>query len=125
VVSSGEAGLKKVKRVRGMESYTTRSVRFFFKSIRTLKKESDEHRWTTLCKDATSLFQHLYVKQFGPLHLDYQQLWDILFDPPLDMNDPLYMRFEILCSNDKFIDFFMIILQALLDPPSNWWKSHS
>ena len=123
MVSSGEAGLKKVKRVRGMESYSTRSVRFFFKSIRTLKKESGGQRWNEICEDAASLFEHLYVKQFGPFHLDHQQLWDILFDPPQETNDLLYMRFELLCSNDKFIDFFMIILQALLDPPPSWWQT--
>lgn len=87
-----------------MESYSTRSVRFFFKSIRTLKKESGGQRWNEICEDAASLFEHLYIKQVAPLHLDHQQLWDILFDPPQE-------------TNDKFIDFFMIILQALLDPP--------
>lgn len=106
-----------------MESYSTRSVRFFFKSIRSLKKESGGQRWNEICEDAASLFEHLYVKQFGPLHLDHQQLWELLFDPPQETNDPLYMRFEILCSNPKFIDFFMTILQALLDPPASWWQT--
>ena len=108
-----------------MDPYNARSLHFFFKSIHSLKKESGGQRWNEICEDAASLFEHLYVKQVGPLHLDHQQIWELLFEPPQAMNDPLYMRFEILCSNDKFIDFFMIILQALLDPPSSWWQDRS
>lgn len=107
-----------------MNSYNTRCVQFFFQSIRSLKKESGQQRWNEICEDTASLFEHLYVKQFGTLHMNHQQIWELFFDPPQETNDPLYMRFEILCSNDKFIDFFMIFLQALLDPPPSWWQNY-
>ena len=105
-----------------MEAYNQRAVRFFFMSIRSLKKESGGQRWNEICEDAASLFEHLYVKKFGPLYLNHQQVWELLFDPPEAVNDPLYMRFEILCSKESFLDFFMIILQSLLDPPPSWWQ---
>lgn len=107
-----------------MESYQQRCVHFFLQSIQALKKESGGQRWNEICEDAATLFEHLYVKEFGPLHMGHQQIWELLFEPPQSTNDPLYMRFEILCSNPKFVDFFMKILQALLDPPSSWWQSY-
>ncbi len=107
-----------------MESYNQRALRFFLQSITTLKKESGQQRWNEICEDAATLFEHLYIKEFGTLHLSHNQLWELFFEPPESVNHPLYMRFEILCSNDKFIDFFMKCIQALLDPPSSWWQSH-
>ena len=106
-----------------MTTYNQRAVRFFLQSIETLKKESGEQRWNTICDDVATLFEHLYTKEFGPLHMSHKQVWELFFEPPESNNDPLYMRFEILCSNDKFIDFFMKFLQALLDPPTSWWQA--
>jgi hypothetical protein len=57
------------------------------------------------------------------LVLSHEEIWELLFDPPETIQNPLYMRFEILCSKEKFLDFFFIILQALLNPPTSWWQS--
>lgn len=106
-----------------MGSYNQRAIHFFLQSIQTLKKESGGQRWNEICEDTASLFEHLYTKEFGTLHMSHKQLWELFFEPPESSNDPLYMRFEILCSNDKFIDFFMKFIQALLDPPASWWRA--
>ena len=106
-----------------MELYNQRAVRFFLQSIQTLKKESGGQRWNEICEDTATLFENLYTKEFGTLHLSHTQVWELFFHPPESNNDSLYMRFELLCSNDKFIDFFMKFLQALLDPPASWWRA--
>ena len=106
-----------------METYNARALRFFLQSIETLKKESGIQRWNEVCKDTTLLFEYHYTKEFGPLHLSQEEIFDLFFEPPHSPIDPLYMRFEILCSNPKFIDFFMKIIQALLDPPISWWEA--
>lgn len=106
-----------------METYNQRAMRFFLLSIQTLKKESGGQRWNAICEDAASLFEDLYRKEIGALHLSHEEIWQLLFEPPEASNDPLYMRFEILCSNEKFLDVFMIVLQSLLDPPASWWRS--
>lgn len=106
-----------------MESYQQRVVRFFFQSIQTLKKESGGQRWNAICEDAATLWQLTWPKEFTPLHLSHEELWELLFEPPEDIRNPLYMKFEILCAKPGFPEFFFHILHSLLDPPAAWWQA--
>jgi hypothetical protein len=124
VVNSGEVGLKHSLEKGPMELYPQRAFRFFLQSIQTLKKESGGQRWNAICEDAATLFEQTFPKDLGPLYLSRDEVWELLFDPPESVQNPLYMKFEILCSKEKFLDFFFIILQCLLDPPASWWNSH-
>ena len=105
-----------------MQSYNQRAMQFFLQSIQSLKKESGGQRWNAICEDAAILFEGNYPKELGPLFLSHSEIWELLFEPPVDCCDPLYMKFEILCSKDLFVDFFFTIIQSLLDPPSFWWQ---
>lgn len=105
-----------------METYQQRAVRFFLQSIQALKKESGGQRWNEICEDAATLWEHSYPKELGKLYLSHEELWELLFEPPSDIRNPLYMKFEILCSNPSFLTFFFTILHALLDPPASWWQ---
>lgn len=106
-----------------MQTYNTRTFRFFLQSIQSLKKESGGQRWNLICEDAAILFQKTYPKELGPLFLSHSEIWELFFEPPESLANPLYMKFEILCSKDIFIDFFFSILQSLLDPPASWWQT--
>ena len=106
-----------------METYNQRALRFFLQSITTLKKESGAQRWNEICEDAATLFETTYPSALGSNPLSHEQIWELLFEPPENYQNPLYMRFELLCSNNGFIDFFFKILQCLLDPPAQWWQS--
>jgi hypothetical protein len=105
-----------------METYNQRTMRFFLQSITTLKKESGSQRWNAICEDAATLFERTYPKELGPLFLSHEEIWELLFEPPQTIQNPLYMKFEILCSKNIFLDFFFRILQSLLDPPTQWWN---
>jgi hypothetical protein len=106
-----------------METYEQRAIRFFLQSISTLKKESGGQRWNAICEDAATLWEQTYPKELGPLPLSHEQIWELLFEPPEQCQNPLYMRFEVLCSKPGFLDFFFHILQSLLDPPAAWWQA--
>jgi hypothetical protein len=108
-----------------MQSYNTRAFHFFLQSLHALKKESGGQRWNAICEDAANLFETNYPKELSPLFLSHIEIWELLFEPPLDCREPLYMKFEMLCSKDIFLDFFFKILQSLLDPPAAWWQKMS
>jgi hypothetical protein len=104
-----------------MDTYEQRAVQFFLESIQTLKKKSGGQRWNAICEDASNFWEQTYPKELGPLHLSHEERWELLFEPPETIQNPLYMKFEILCSKPLFIDYFFTVLQALLDPPAPWW----
>lgn len=101
-------------------SYNKRCVDFFFKSIQDLKSQSGGQRWNAICEDAVELFFTNYPEDLGINPFTRESLWQFLFDSP---HTEFYKVFEDLCKQNKFIDFFFIILQALLDPPADWWRS--
>jgi hypothetical protein len=106
-----------------MTTYQQRAFHFFLQSIHNLKKESGGQRWNAICEDSANLFEQTFPKDLGPLFLTHEEIWELLFEPPDSPSNPLYMKFEILCSKDKFLDFFFKILHSLLDPPSSWWQA--
>jgi hypothetical protein len=106
-----------------MEAYQQRLVEFFFQSIRALKEKSGGQRWNAICEDATTLWEQTYPKEFGPLHLSHEERWELLFEPPETFQNPLYMKFEILCSRPGFPEYFFLILHSLVDPPTSWWQA--
>ena len=106
-----------------MGSYEERVVRFFFQSISTLKKESGGQRWNAICEDAATLWKETYPTKLGTLHLSHEECWELLFEPPDTIQNPLYMKFEIVCSKPGFPEYFFLILHSLLDPPTSWWQT--
>lgn len=106
-----------------MNTYQVRAVNFFLQSINDLKKESGGQRWNAICEDAATLWEQTYPSHLGILHLSHEELWELLFEPPMDVRNPLYMQFEMLCAKPAFPDFFFRILHSLLDPPAAWWQA--
>lgn len=107
-----------------MKLYNTRAFEFFLQSIVFLKKESGGQRWNEICEDGATLFETNFPKEAGPQPFSHAEIWELLFDPPQESSKPLYKTFETLCENDLFVSFFFKILQALLDPPSLWWREN-
>jgi hypothetical protein len=100
-------------------TYNKRCVDFFFKSIQDLKSQSGGQRWNEICQDAVELFFQKFPETLGNNPFTREQLWHFLFDSP---DETSYELFSNLCKQKEFVDFFFLILHALLDPPANWWR---
>jgi hypothetical protein len=100
-----------------MDLYSKRCIDFFIHSITYLKSQSGGQRWNAICEDAVELFFEQFPKGLNN-PFTRESLWRFLFDPPNEPNDELYSTFVSLCVHQSFLDFFFLILQSLLDPPS-------
>ena len=105
-----------------MNHYSKRCIDFFLHSIHYLKSQSGGQRWNAICEDTVELFFDRFPKEIqNPF--TRESLWRFLFDPPNDPSDELYSVFSSLCAHETFVTFFFLILQSLLDPPSDWWTN--
>jgi hypothetical protein len=101
-------------------SYNKRCVDFFFKSIQDLKSQSGGQRWNEICEDVVDLFFKKFPKELGNNPFTKEEVWRILFDS--SKNQP-HEVFRELSKTKEFVCFLFLILQALLDPPAEWWRS--
>lgn len=97
--------------------YTKRLLNFFVKSIVQLKGESGGQRWNAICEDTAQLFVHVCERKNQRIPYTQFQLWQMFFEP-----DNSHDMIEILCEEIEVQSIFFLCLQALLDPPSSWWK---
>lgn len=101
-------------------SYNKRCMDFFLTSIQELKKQSGGQRWNEICEDTVEFFFTKFPKTLGENPFTRDQLWQFFFEAP---DKTSYKLFSDLCKEKVFLDFFFIILQALLDPPAPWWRN--
>ncbi len=102
-------------------SYNKRCMDFFLTSIQDLKKQSGGQRWNEICEDTVELFFAKFPETLGTNPFTREQLWQFLFESPDETSHELFSN---LCRQKDFVDFFFLILQALLDPPADWWRDH-
>lgn len=101
-----------------METYLTRVIQFFLQSIHTLKKESGGQRWNEICNATAEL---ALVKSPFSICFGKEELWSLFFHPPQTLEEsPILLYFS---TQEKFPQFLFLLLQALTDPPSSWWRT--
>lgn len=103
-------------------SYEKRCVDFFFKSIDELKSQSGGQRWNAICEDTVCLFFDKYPKELGENPFSRERIWQLLFEGKPTQKQELYIPFLQLSERVEFVSFLFFLLQALLDPPNEWWK---
>ena len=99
-----------------MTDYISRYTSFIVSSIQTIKGRSGGQRWNEICMDCAALYG---LKKFTNDSFTSQELYDFLWEPTL--TESLKEKLK----DKEFREFMMIILHALLDPPSSWWLQKS
>lgn len=99
-----------------MEDYISRYASFIVSSIQTIKGESGGQRWNEICRDCIILYG---FKTFSNSSFNTQEFYDFLWEPIL--TEAIKEKLK----DQEFREFMLVILHALLDPPSTWWEQKS
>lgn len=99
-----------------MTDYISRYTAFIVSSIQTIKGASGGQRWNEICIDCLDLYS---LKNFTDTSFTKEEFYDFLWEPTL--TESLKEKLK----DKEFREFMIMILHALLDPPSPWWQQKS
>lgn len=106
-----------------MEFYINRLHDFLISSILDIKNKSGTQRWYLICDDVLNLYLS-FRKTISFIIISEKDFYSFLLNPLyLSDNKEVSSLFKLNLQKTEFQDFMIITLQALLDPPTNWWKS--
>ena len=105
-----------------MEFYINRLHDFLISSILDIKNKSGTQRWYLICDDVLNLFLS-FKKTISFTIISEKDFYSFLLNPLyLSDNKEAASLFKLNLQEIAFQNFMMIVLQALLDPPTSWWK---